>query len=92
MDGQKADGTLGFFDSKGKKDIRALIELKGANINLDARQKRAGDTRSAVEQAFGYAPKYGRDCHWIIVSNFKEIRLYRANSMLEYQVFLFWKN
>ena len=35
MDGQKADGTLGFFDSKGKKDIRALIELKGANINLD---------------------------------------------------------
>lgn len=87
MDGQKADGTLGFFDSKGKKDIRALIELKGANINLDARQKRAGDTRSAVEQAFGYAPKYGRNCHWIIVSNFKEIRLYRANSMLEYQVF-----
>lgn len=91
MDGQKADGTLGFFDSKGKKDIRALIELKGANINLDARQKRAGDTRSAVEQAFGYAPKYGRDCHWIIVSNFKEIRLYRANSMLEYQVFFLEK-
>lgn len=91
MDGQKADGTLGFFDSKGKKDIRALIELKGVNINLDARQKRAGDTRSAVEQAFGYAPKYGRDCHWIIVSNFKEIRLYRANSMLEYQVFFLEK-
>ncbi len=91
MDGQKADGTLGFFDNKGKKDIRALIELKGANINLDARQKRAGDTRSAVEQAFGYAPKYGRDCHWIIVSNFKEIRLYRANSMLEYQVFFLEK-
>ncbi|MBS5036871.1 MAG: N-6 DNA methylase [Fusobacterium sp.] len=91
MDGQKADGTLGFFDSKGKKDIRALIELKGANINLDARQKRAGDTHSAVEQAFGYAPKYGRDCHWIIVSNFKEIRLYRANSMLEYQVFFLEK-
>lgn len=91
LDGQKADGTLGFFDNKGKKDIRALIELKGANINLDARQKRAGDTRSAVEQAFGYAPKYGRDCHWIIVSNFKEIRLYRANSMLEYQVFFLEK-
>ena len=87
LDGQKADGTLGFFNNKGKKDIRALIELKGANINLDARQKRVGDTRSAVEQAFGYAPKYGKNCHWIIVSNFKEIRLYRANSMLEYQVF-----
>lgn len=88
VDGQKADGTLGFFDKKGKKDIRALIELKGANINLDARQKRVGDTRSAVEQAFGYAPKYGANCQWIIVSNFKEIRLYKSNSMLEYQVFL----
>ena len=91
MDGQKADGTLGFFDNKGKKDIRALIELKGANINLDTRQKRIGDTRSAVEQAFGYAPKYGKNCCWIIVSNFKEIRLYKANSMLEYQVFFLEK-
>lgn len=87
LDGQKADGTLGFFNNSGKKDIRALIELKGASINLDTRQKRIGDTRSPVEQAFGYAPKYGKNCHWIIVSNFKEIRLYHANSMLEYQVF-----
>lgn len=87
LDGQKADGTLGFFNNNGKKDIRALIELKGASINLDTRQKRIGDTRSPVEQAFGYAPKYGKNCHWIIVSNFKEIRLYHANSMLEYQVF-----
>lgn len=87
LDGQKADGTLGFFNNNGKKDIRALIELKGASINLDTRQKRIGDTRSPVEQAFGYAPKYGKHCHWIIVSNFKEIRLYHANSMLEYQVF-----
>ena len=87
MDGQKADGVLGFFDVDGKEDVRAVIELKGAKISLDVRQKRAGDTRSPVEQAFGYTPKYGKNCQWVIVSNYKEIRLYRQNEMNEYQVF-----
>lgn len=87
MDGQKADGVLGFFDVNGKEDIRAVIELKGAKVSLDVRQKRVGDTRSPVEQAFGYAPKYGSSCQWVIVSNYKEIRLYRQNEMNEYQVF-----
>ena len=87
MDGQKADGVLGFFDVDGKKDVRAVIELKGAKVSLDVRQKRVGDTRSPVEQAFGYAPKYGSSCQWVIVSNYKEIRLYRQNEMSEYQVF-----
>lgn len=87
MDGQKADGVLGFFDVDGKKDVRAVIELKGAKVSLDVRQKRVGDTRSPVEQAFGYAPKYGSSCQWVIVSNYKEIRLYRQNEMNEYQVF-----
>lgn len=36
----------------GKKDVRAVIELKGAKVSLDVRQKRAGDTRTPVEQAF----------------------------------------
>ena len=87
MDGQKADGVLGFFDVNGKEDVRAVIELKGAKVSLDVRQKRVGDTRSPVEQAFGYAPKYGSSCQWVIVSNYKEIRLYRQNEMSEYQVF-----
>ena len=52
MDGQKADGVLGFFDVDGKKDVRAVIELKGAKVSLDVRQKRVGDTRTPVEQAF----------------------------------------
>ena len=87
LDGQKADGVLGFFDKDGKKDIRAVIELKGAKVPLDQRQKRVGDTRTPIEQAFNYAPKYGKNCQWVIVSNYKEIRLYRANDMTEYQVF-----
>lgn len=91
LDGQKADGVLGFFDTDGKKDVRAVIELKGAKVSLDVRQKRASDTRTPVEQAFNYAPKYGKNCQWVIVSNYKEIRLYRANDMTEYQVFFLEK-
>ena len=91
MDGQKADGVLGFFDVDGKKDVRAVIELKGAKVSLDVRQKRTGDTRTPVEQAFNYAPKYGKNCQWVIVSNYKEIRLYRSNDMTEYQVFFLEK-
>ena len=87
MDGQKADGVLGFFDVDGKKDVRAVIELKGAKVSLDVRQKRVGDTRTPVEQAFGYAPKYGSSCKWVIISNYKEIRLYRQTEMNEYQIF-----
>lgn len=91
IDGQKADGVLGFFDTEGKKDVRAVIELKGLKVSLDMRQKRAGDTRTPVEQAFNYAPKYGKNCQWVIVSNYKEIRLYRSNDMTEYQVFFLEK-
>ena len=91
LDGQKADGVLGFFDADGKKDVRAVIELKGAKVSLDVRQKRTGDTRTPVEQAFNYAPKYGKNCQWVIVSNYKEIRLYRSNDMTEYQVFFLEK-
>ena len=91
LDGQKADGVLGFFDTDGKKDIRAVIELKGAKVSLDVRQKRTGDARTPVEQAFNYAPKYGKNCQWVIVSNYKEIRLYRSNDMTEYQVFFLEK-
>lgn len=91
LDGQKADGVLGFFDADGKKDVRAVIELKGAKVSLDVRQKRIGDTRTPVEQAFNYAPKYGKNCQWVIVSNYKEMRLYRSNDMTEYQVFFLEK-
>ena len=87
IDQQKADGVLGFFAKKGNKDVRAVIELKGPTINLDSKLSKDKYARTPVEQAFGYAPKYGASCQWVIVSNFKEIRLYRSNSMLDYQVF-----
>ncbi len=64
-----------------------MIELKDANTNLDERQNRHNDNRTPVEQAFGYQHKIGKDCKWVIVSNFNEIRLYHHSSSIEYEQF-----
>lgn len=85
-DGTKADGALGFF-STSRNDIRAVIELKGSLIPLDERQKRPGDSRTPVEQAFSYAPKCGPKCEWVVVSNFRETRLYRSDDSTRYESF-----
>lgn len=80
------DGILGFFNNK-KKDIRVVIELKDALTNLDEKQRGRDNKLSPVEQAFSYAPKCGGKCKWVIISNFKEIRLYNASNALEYEKF-----
>ncbi|MBE7713763.1 MAG: hypothetical protein E7Z87_08465 [Cyanobacteria bacterium SIG26] len=74
IDGTKADGALGYF-SKNEQITRAVIELKDANTPLDKKQSTRKDYDSPVSQAFSYSSKFDR-CDWIIVSNFKEIRLY----------------
>ena len=59
-----------------KDSFRMIIELKGQNINLDKPQKRTGQyKRTPVDQAFYYAIT-NRSVQWIIVSNYKEIRIY----------------
>ena len=85
LDGQKPDGILGFFTAQGK-DCRVVIELKDSKTNLDAKQNRKSDNRSPVDQAFGYASKY-QGIEFVIVSNFKEIRLYKSNYQGKYQEF-----
>ncbi len=77
IDGTKADGALGYF-SKNKNITRAVIELKDANTPLDKKQSTRKDYDSPVSQAFSYSSKFDR-CDWIIVSNFKEIRLYNKD-------------
>ena len=77
IDGTKADGALGYF-SKTKNITRAVIELKDANTSLDKKQSTRKDYDSPVSQAFSYSSKFDR-CDWIIVSNFKEIRLYNKD-------------
>jgi hypothetical protein len=81
--GGSADGAIGFFSAtesvrgavhlKGR--IVAPIELKGAGNNLD--RPASGRTESAVDQGWGYA-NYSEGCRWVVVSNYREIRLYRT--------------
>ena len=88
-DGQKPDGVLGFFNLENdlNQGVRAVIELKDANTDLDKSQNRQTDKRTPIEQAFGYAPKYGTSCKWVIASNFYEIRLYFAGDQSKCEVF-----
>ncbi|ALF09542.1 Eco57I restriction-modification methylase domain-containing protein [Parageobacillus thermoglucosidasius] len=85
IDSTKADGSLGFFTDT-INDVRAVIELKDAQTDLDRKQKRANNL-TPVEQAFSYQYKM-KKCQWVIVSNFKEIRLYHSSTMTEYERFL----
>ena len=84
--GKFADGSLGFYNVNGEI-IRVVIELKDPNTNLDERQHRHNDNRTPVEQAFGYQHRIGKDCKWVIVSNFNEIRLYHHSSSIEFEQF-----
>lgn len=81
---QKADFGLGFFDSQDPENnkIQAVVEVKDAATSLDKPQKREWNL-SPVQQAFKYKPFF-KDCHFIIVSNFWETRLY-TDSYYEYE-------
>jgi type I restriction-modification system DNA methylase subunit len=90
-DATKPDGALGYFsirDGKKETDVRAVIELKDATVNLDKKQNRIDFKGSPVEQAFSYVPKMGGRCNWVIVSNFLEIRLYHASDITRYEQFM----
>jgi type I restriction-modification system DNA methylase subunit len=97
-DGRRPDGILGFnlqsyqnqdITTSNIKagDIRAVIELKASNVNLDKNQNRKGLAITPIEQGFLYAPKVGGKCEWVIVSNFAEIRLYKASDSSKYHSF-----
>ncbi|HEY8666510.1 MAG TPA: DNA methyltransferase [Tepidisphaeraceae bacterium] len=69
------DGLLGNFPPVDPKTIRAVIELKGALVDLD-HDKSAG--RTAVQQCWDYL-NHLPDCPWGIVSNFVSFRLYHRD-------------
>ncbi len=81
-DGMEPDGSLGWFT---KKDglTKAVIELKDARTLLDKKQTSRAGKLTPVEQAYLYSTKY-EGCDWIIVSNFREIRLYNKHRTQEY--------
>jgi hypothetical protein len=89
--GGTADGAIGVFKALNEEgggqrtlvgSIVAPIELKGARTDLDYRSA-SGRKETAVEQGWRYA-NYTPDCKWIIVSNFREIRLYKTNKTPAY--------
>lgn len=73
---QIPDAILHYKDAT-VDNMSAVIELKGAGINLDKPQQREGNL-SAVQQAFKYKPQYP-SCPFVVVSNFYEFRLYNNN-------------
>lgn len=87
--GGSADAAIGFFTTadnpQGKVKLQgkvvAPIELKGAKNDLD--RPASGRSESAVDQGWRYA-NYTPDCRWIIVSNYRELRLYHTNKTPAY--------
>ena len=76
--GQKPDATLGFYKDNIKRTI-AVVEIKDANTSLDKAQYRMGGL-TPIQQGFKYKPQY-KECNFVIVTNFREIRIYRDNQL-----------
>lgn len=75
---QLPDALIGYHDSQ-HANISAVVELKGASVDLDRPQRREGNF-SPVQQGFKYKTQY-RTCPFVIVSNFWELRLYNDNQL-----------
>ena len=60
-------------------DTKVLIEMKGKDVDLDKKEKQSDESElTPFQQAKRYADElvYEKGVRWIIVSNFKEIRIY----------------
>lgn len=78
--GQLPDAVISYTDKANDiKNVAAVVELKGAAIELDRPQRREGNM-SPVQQGFKYKTQY-RSCPFVIVSNFWEFRLYHDNQL-----------
>lgn len=80
--GQFPDAVIGRFGQGENKAISAVIELKGAYIELDRPQRRENNM-SPVKQGFNYKTQY-KECPFVIISNFWEFRLYN-NNQIDYE-------
>lgn len=82
--GQLPDAVISYTDTANDiVNIAAVVELKGAGVDLDRPQRREGNF-SPVQQGFKYKTQY-RSVPFVIVSNFWEFRLYHDN-LLDYEV------
>jgi len=74
------DFSLGFFGD-GADRVLASAELKGPEVDLDLPQRGRYGNLSPVSQAEKTARRT-RGCRWVIVSNFRELRLYELRPTL----------
>lgn len=94
----EADLALGWFERDGVPDTpQVLCEFKDIRSNLDAPQKRKGNTRSPVKQCADYLREAGKELYgneaiqptWGIATDMNEFRLYWRNRMpAQYQRFV----
>lgn len=70
--GKSVDGALGFFRQGEPGRVLVPIELKPARQDLD---RSGGRALTPVQQAWDYA-NHSPGCRFIIVSNYRETRLY----------------
>ena len=77
VDSSEADGSIGFFTKEDKQTL-GVIELKDAKTSLDKKQTGRDKGYTPVEQGHLYSNKFD-GCKWVIVSNFREIRLYKKS-------------
>ncbi len=83
-DAKKPDGIL----QLNAENIKVVIELKDDTVKLNKNQKRKEFWGTPIEQGFMYASKMRGKCEWVIVSNFREILLFRSNDESRFCKFL----
>jgi len=81
---KKVDYGMGrseFIIYKNKEKFM-VIELKGANNDLDKPQAGRKDNLSPVEQGFKYVQNSKDSLKWVLISNYDEFRLYNYEKRL----------
>lgn len=72
------DFVIGRFDPTANvEQWIAVGEVKDSRSNLDQPQLNRENNETPVEQGFRYATRGRPGIEWVIISNFKEIRLYK---------------
>lgn len=71
------DFVLGVFEPGRRDRWRAVGEIKAPTVNLDLPQTSRRSRETPVQQGFRYALNGEPGTEWIIVTNMREIRLYR---------------
>lgn len=85
LSGGAADGAIGFFETGSKARVVAPIELKGSTHFLEHAK---GRSLTPIQQGWDYANNVP-ESRWIIVSNYRETRLYaKSRGQGAYELFL----